>query len=421
MNPGKKVFLVLLTLIFWGTLSSCKEKSEAQLPSTQVAVEAVEHPSSIDQPDYTPITPNPTQPETIIHFPPPDFVISLTKSPLPHFKGNIVIWNRENSSNMAGINFPPNERVQVIVTDRDGVVRFDTVFETSENGELPIFNFEFLLANNNLITIKLANEQIEFRYEYIYAFADSKEQKVQVFAKPYVPVNIEITNQDGTYRKFEGWTDENGNFSVETSKYLTWDERDAITIGQVIHPNVEIQITQDSPLMRIPDFVESEWFALDEVRAPDMHSIGSLGEGYAVVDLTQDGLDDLIYAGWSLGSQTLWDHVPVKVLVNDGFGNFVEGTQAVFQRQIPEVVFGHRMIVDDLNGDGFPDVFIGDNGRDDDLNECEPNLLLLTNQDGKLFDASDHLQSKPCTSQTPAYADAPACGYSENQLLFEAE
>jgi hypothetical protein len=399
-------FLVVLVL-----LAGCQPHYEDQNLATPTT-NAVE---------VNPATSTATEINPIIQIPKPEYEVTPTPSPILLFEGKIYIWNRAHSSNMAGSNFPPNESVQVIVTARDGEVRSDTVFETSPTGELPIHNFEFLLAENNLITIKLAKEQVEFQYEYIYAFADPEQQEIHVFAKPYVPVNIEITNAERIYRRFEGYADEDGNFSVDTSAYLTWDEKDTITIGHVIHPNAEIQITQDSPLMSLPDFAESEWYVLDERRAPDVYSIGSLGEGYVVADLTHDGLDDLIYAGMSLGSQTLWDHVPVHVLVNDGSGNFIEGTQSVIQGEIPKVVHGHRMIVEDFNADGFPDVFIGDNGRDDDLNAGEPNILLLSNAEGKLVDASANLLSKPCTSRKPAYTGAPACSWSENKPLYEAD
>jgi len=411
MNRIRKISIGLAIVLIIGPLAGCQTPPENQNPATPTTNAVKVNPANSTATEINPI----------IQIPKPEYEVTPTPSPIPLFEGKIYIWNREHSSNMAGSNFPPNESVQVIVTARDGETRFDTIFEASSTGDLPVHNFEFLLTDTDLITLKLAEEQVKFKYEYIYAFADPEQQEIHVFSHPYVPVNIEITNAEGIYRRFEGYADEEGNFSVDTSAYLTWDENDTITIGHVIHPNAEIQITQDSPMMSFPDFVESEWYVLDERRAPDVYSIGSLGEGYVVADLTHDGFDDLIYAGMSLGSQTLWDHVPVHVLVNDGSGNFIEGTQSVIQGEIPKVVHGHRMIVEDFNADGFPDVFIGDNGRDDDLNAGEPNILLLSNAEGKLVDASTNLLSKPCTSRTPAYAGAPTCGWFETQPLFEAD
>jgi hypothetical protein len=69
-----------------------------------------------------------------------------------------------------------------------------------------------------------------------------------------------------------------------------------------------------------------------------------------------------------------------------------------------------RARVADFNGDGLPDYFGGNGGEEacaDDFGGT--NTLLLTNEAGKLIDASDQLLGPPCTLSEPLYPDQAPC------------
>ena len=142
--------------------------------------------------------------------------------------------------------------------------------------------------------------------------------------------------------------------------------------------------------------------------APDIETLGLMERSASIVDLNQDGLDDLIYHGpsWlydpNTGTFITGIRTPVRVLLNDGSGNFVDGTAQVIAGRVPTMVSASSAAVADFNGDELLDVFLGDHDRDDHLNTGKPNVLLLSTATGQLADASDNLVGRPCVSAVPA-------------------
>lgn len=167
-------------------------------------------------------------------------------------------------------------------------------------------------------------------------------------------------------------------------------------------------------------------YVLSEDKVPDFQTIGTLGGGFVISDLSNDGLSDLIYAGPSLlddketGRFHTGEETQVRVVINDGTGSFIDGTSIVIEGTVPGAVLAHGGVAADFNGDGYNDVFFGDHGRDDELNTGRENILLLSDADGHLVDASGQIQGRPCNSHVPQYQDAPICGGTD-QPLYEAE
>lgn len=83
----------------------------------------------------------------------------------------------------------------------------------------------------------------------------------------------------------------------------------------------------------------------------------------------------------------------LEVLLNDGEGSLYPGTSELILGEIPETEFlaAEPMIVKDLNGDGRNDVFLAIAGLDTDPFPGHQNLLLLSNADGRLVDATANL------------------------------
>jgi Ca2+-binding RTX toxin-like protein len=80
--------------------------------------------------------------------------------------------------------------------------------------------------------------------------------------------------------------------------------------------------------------------------------------------------------------------VPMQLLLNDGAGNFTDGTSAYFPGGAPSTIHPRGIVVADFNGDGFSDVFIADHGMDAAPNPGAQNTLLLSGANGHLANAT---------------------------------
>lgn len=108
----------------------------------------------------------------------------------------------------------------------------------------------------------------------------------------------------------------------------------------------------------------------------------------AVVDLNGDGALDLFVAP-TLGIAT--PELPVTVWLNDGKGNFRDGTSEIITGPVPTTGSTNGTFVGDYNGDRAPDILIVDQGDEWPNNPFlgERNKLLLSTGDGHLKDVTD--------------------------------
>jgi len=164
-------------------------------------------------------------------------------------------------------------------------------------------------------------------------------------------------------------------------------------------------------------FGEPEWlltepfYAIREDWIEDLPPSGG-SEGlisWGVIDLNQDGLDDLLYNG-DFGV-CRGDSRPFRVLLSDGTGHFFDSTSSIIEGPVPEPRGAFRSQVADFNGDGLLDLFSGNIGFDDCYDVGWTNSLLLTNEAGKLEDASDKLLGAPCTLAVPQYEGQAPCNH----------
>jgi len=80
----------------------------------------------------------------------------------------------------------------------------------------------------------------------------------------------------------------------------------------------------------------------------------------AVIDVNGDGHVDLVFH-YANDEQT--PNRLMKVFLNDGHGNFRDGTKEIFPAGVPSLIQGD-FIVADFNADGRPDLFFGEGGKD---------------------------------------------------------
>ena len=106
-------------------------------------------------------------------------------------------------------------------------------------------------------------------------------------------------------------------------------------------------------------------------------------------DFNNDGLLDVLMAS---GTKTT-SSVPIGIALNNGDGTFSDGTPTIITGVIPELASSREIIQDDFNGDSVPDFFIISHGYDAEPFPGEPNVLLLSNNDGTWANASIPIES----------------------------
>jgi hypothetical protein len=128
-----------------------------------------------------------------------------------------------------------------------------------------------------------------------------------------------------------------------------------------------------------------------------------------VVDLNGDGLEDIIAGAFYYpGVQS---PIPIIILLNDGKGGFSDGTSQVIEGPVPTVINPRKIVIADFNGDGKPDIFIGDQGPDYAPFPGGQNRLLLSTPDGHYVDASANLPQELGFTHSADAADIDGSGH----------
>ena len=125
-------------------------------------------------------------------------------------------------------------------------------------------------------------------------------------------------------------------------------------------------------------------------------SSGSFIYGYAVLDLNNDGLNDLVYGGpvWRNSENGFVNELAeITILLNQGEGQFFQGTDVIFPELAPALVHARDAKTADFNGDGYADLFFIGHGYDKPPFPGEENVLVLSQPDESYADLSGQLNN----------------------------
>jgi hypothetical protein len=120
-------------------------------------------------------------------------------------------------------------------------------------------------------------------------------------------------------------------------------------------------------------------------------------------DFNGDGLQDLAISWMYLIHTTKREKTPshVRFYLNDGKNNLISSPEIYALGEVPLRHFLYRMTVNDFNSDGRDDLFVGSmgvimrvKGQTRSLVDFEPNLLLLSTQNGQMEDASHLIEGQ---------------------------
>lgn len=142
------------------------------------------------------------------------------------------------------------------------------------------------------------------------------------------------------------------------------------------------------------------------VRPPGNFVMRSVQE-LTAVDLTGDGLDDLVVTHLRWSSPETW---PITFLVNDGRGGFVDRTDELIDGPIPHTQHARQTLVADFNGDQRPDVLVADTGLDVDPYPGYWSHLVLSTASGSYVDATANIPQAQGYSHSAAVGDVDGDG-----------
>jgi hypothetical protein len=148
---------------------------------------------------------------------------------------------------------------------------------------------------------------------------------------------------------------------------------------------------------------------------PGTKPLGRFGDQFAdvgratIVDLNGDGFKDVILA---LTVGRLNEESPPitpRFLISDGNGGLVDRTEEMIVPPLPTMFLPRDIHVADFNGDGRPDLFFSNHGKEtgSDFTQypCEQNRLLLSQPDGRYRDAT--AESLPPLADFPMALQLP--------------
>jgi Ca2+-binding RTX toxin-like protein len=126
------------------------------------------------------------------------------------------------------------------------------------------------------------------------------------------------------------------------------------------------------------------------------------------IDADRDGWSDLIVASmyWPLQDED----IPLFVLLNEGGTDLSLGANALLGASAPGTTHPRIIVSADFNGDGIPDIFIGDHGYDAIPFPGHTNVLLLGKAGGGYQNASSRLPTAPDFTHSAAAGDIDGDG-----------
>ena len=133
----------------------------------------------------------------------------------------------------------------------------------------------------------------------------------------------------------------------------------------------------------------------------------ALAQESASADFNCDGKVDVVVLEAAFQQAATY---PIRILGNNGTGGMADITAQVVTGAPPRVQWPRKMLVEDFNGDGRPDVLVADTGRDLTPFPGYQNQLLLSTSDCQLIDATGNVPQQSDLSHSAAAADIDGDG-----------
>ena len=153
---------------------------------------------------------------------------------------------------------------------------------------------------------------------------------------------------------------------------------------------------------------EAPYYTVNQTRVPD-HTPPTLAQGFGTVlatlnrlDFNSDGMGDILISAVVPGEEIT---TPIRILLNDGGGNFVDSTSRAIEGAIPETFNSLNSVTADFNGDGITDIYIGTIGVDAPPFPGELDILLLSTVGGKHINASGNIHGFATVTHSVAAGD----------------
>lgn len=134
----------------------------------------------------------------------------------------------------------------------------------------------------------------------------------------------------------------------------------------------------------------------------------------ATADFNCDGRPDVVIAG---GQYQTLNTFPLTVALANANGTFTNGTSQIFSGAPPQVQWPRKIVIEDFNNDGRPDIFIADQGMDAAPYPGYQNTLVLSTGDCHLVNATANL---PQQSDFTVSATAGDIDYDGDVDLYVA-
>lgn len=153
-----------------------------------------------------------------------------------------------------------------------------------------------------------------------------------------------------------------------------------------------------------------------EVRYSDTNQFAGVG---ALLDVNRDGFADLIASEGifsdpnTLGADEATETVAIFVHLNNGLGEFSRHSANMFNGEAPRVKHAREWLVADFDKDGFDDLFIADHGRDFAPFPGNKNTLLMNTPAGLKETTATALSTVNSYSHGATVGDVNGDGYPD--------
>jgi len=340
----KKFNIGLTLMLFCILLSACGPSPEEQPAEGMVIMtSAAVLTAAAQTADAATHTPIPT--ETPVPLP------TLTPSPTPPFSGVLEVYEVYNV--VIGWGWPANASLSVALNSEAGELKEEQEIVSSNSGEIPWTEFHVDMEPKDTFLVKLGADQVQFSLRLPEVTIHTESNTILGSVQPFQEVNTVVERRDVFYENVQTIADSMGEFSVSYPEYVDLKLGDRIWIGQVVHSNAIMVVTEFSKQIQYEPAPSTAFFVEESNRIKSILDI----PGFAAAgDLDNDGDEDLVLSSFAK-YPVIQSPGIIYILDNDGTGYFSDVT---IERFLGEEIYAYArgIAIEDLTGDGWLDVVI---------------------------------------------------------------